>query len=64
MAFRLSFREAPHVVNSSWFRTASDALFLATREQADKEASPTAAIIDSQSVKGAEKGGADRPVGL
>jgi len=33
------------------------ALFLATREQADKEASPTAAIIDSQSVKGAEKGG-------
>src|SRR5665213_1455888 len=29
----------------------------ATREQAGKEASPTAAIIDSQSVKGAEKGG-------
>src|SRR6476660_5214265 len=28
-----------------------------TREQADKEASPTAAIINSQSVKGAEKGG-------
>jgi putative transposase len=40
------------------------ALFLATREQADKEASPTAAIIDSQSVKGAEKGDADGPVGL
>jgi transposase len=33
------------------------ALFVATREQAGKEASPTAAIIDSQSVKGAEKGG-------
>jgi transposase len=33
------------------------ALFLATRAQADKAASPTAAIIDSQSVKGAEKGG-------
>jgi len=28
------------------------------REQADREASPTAAIIDSQSVKSAEKGGA------
>ena len=34
------------------------ALFLATREQADKEARPTTAIIDSQSVKGAEKRGA------
>ena len=33
------------------------ALFVATREHAGKEASPTAAIIDSQSVKGAEKGG-------
>lgn len=34
------------------------ALYVACREQADREASPTAAIIDSQSVKGAEKGGA------
>src|SRR4051795_2612966 len=33
------------------------ALFVQVREQAGKEASPTAAIIDSQSVKGAEKGG-------
>jgi transposase len=33
------------------------ALFVAMREQAGKEASPTAAIIDSQSVKSAEKGG-------
>lgn len=33
------------------------ALFVAVRELAGKEASPTAAIIDSQSVKGAEKGG-------
>ena len=33
------------------------ALFVATREHAGEEASPTAAIIDSQSVKGAEKGG-------
>ena len=32
-------------------------LFVATREHAGKQASPTAAIIDSQSVKGAEKGG-------
>ena len=34
------------------------ALFVACREKAGREASPTAAIIDSQSVKGAEKGGA------
>src|SRR5215207_8844234 len=33
------------------------ALFVQTREQAGKEASPTVAIIDSQSVKSAEKGG-------
>jgi len=33
------------------------ALYLACREQAEREASPTAAIIDSQSVKSAEKGG-------
>ena len=32
-------------------------LFVACREQAGRDASPTAAIIDSQSVKGAEKGG-------
>ncbi len=34
------------------------ALYVLCREQAGREASPTAAIIDSQSVKGAEKGGA------
>jgi transposase len=33
------------------------ALFVQVREQAGKEASPTAAIVDSQSVKSAEKGG-------
>ena len=33
------------------------ALYVACREAAGREASPTAAIIDSQSVKGAEKGG-------
>jgi transposase len=33
-------------------------LYVKCREQADRNASPTAAIIDSQSVKGAEKGGA------
>ncbi len=32
-------------------------VYVLCREQADPEASPTAAIIDSQSVKGAEKGG-------
>jgi transposase len=33
------------------------ALYVELRERAGREASPTAAIIDSQSVKGAEKGG-------
>jgi hypothetical protein len=32
------------------------ALYLECREQGEREASPTAAIIDSQSVKSAEKG--------
>src|SRR5689334_3975054 len=40
------------------------ALFVSCREQAGREAGPTAAIIDSQSVKGAEKGALHRPVGL
>src|SRR6516162_2519128 len=33
-------------------------LYVACREQSEREASPTAAIVDSQSVKSAEKGGA------
>jgi len=33
------------------------ALYIRCREQAEREASPTVAIIDSQSVKSAEKGG-------
>jgi transposase len=33
------------------------ALYIECRERAEREASPTAAIIDSQSVKSAEKGG-------
>jgi transposase len=33
------------------------ALYVKCREQAEREASPTACIIDSQSVKSAEKGG-------
>jgi transposase len=33
------------------------ALYVECREQAEREASPTACIIDSQSVKSAEKGG-------
>jgi hypothetical protein len=33
------------------------ALYIKCREHAEREASPTAAIIDSQSVKSAEKGG-------
>jgi transposase len=39
-------------------------LFVQVRELAGKEASPTAAIIDSQSVRSAERGGADiDPIG-
>jgi transposase len=34
-----------------------DALFVECREMAERDANPTAAIIDSQSVKSAEKGG-------
>jgi transposase len=34
-----------------------DALYVACRELAEREASPTACVIDSQSVKSAEKGG-------
>ena len=34
-----------------------DALFVLCREQAGRDPAPTLAIIDSQSVKGAEKGG-------
>ena len=34
-----------------------EALYIKCREQAEREASPTACIIDSQSVKSAEKGG-------
>jgi transposase len=34
------------------------ALYVKCRDAAGREASPTAAVIDSQSVKGAEKGGA------
>ena len=34
------------------------ALYVQCREQAGREASPTVGIIDSQSVKSAEKGGA------
>jgi transposase len=34
-----------------------DTLYVRCRELAEREASPTAAIIDSQSVKSAEKGG-------
>jgi transposase len=33
------------------------ALYIATREQAGRAASPTVAIIDAQSAKGAQKGG-------
>ncbi len=37
-------------------------LYVKTRDLEGREASPSAAVIDSQSVKSAEKGGLDRPV--
>ena len=37
------------------------ALYVKGREKAEREASPTACILDSQSVKSAEKGGPHRP---
>lgn len=40
------------------------ALYVAVREMEGREASPTAAIIDSQSAKGAPKGGFARSAGL
>ena len=39
------------------------ALYVLCREQAGREASPTAAMIDSQSVKGRKRGAPDRPAG-
>jgi transposase len=41
-----------------------DALYLAVRAQAGRAGNPTAAIIDAQSAKGAQKGGLARSVGL
>jgi transposase len=40
------------------------ALYVQCRERAGREANPTAAIIDSQSVKSAEKGAFDRSRGV
>src|SRR5215471_12045250 len=40
------------------------ALYVAVREQEGREASPTVAIIDSQTAKGAQKGGLARSFGL
>jgi transposase len=39
------------------------ALYVATREKAGREASPTVAVIDAQSAKGAQKGGSIDPQG-
>jgi transposase len=40
------------------------ALYVKCRDLAERDVTPTAAIIDSQSVKSAEKGGLDRPARL
>ena len=57
--------EGPAAVNEYFCRWSYDgtlekmhhALYIKCRELAEREASPTACIIDSQSVKSAEKGG-------
>ena len=54
-------RSTVHDYLSLWawdgtLRRMHHALFVQAREQAGKEASPTVAIVDSQSVKSAEKG--------
>jgi putative transposase len=55
-------RSTIHWYHKRWeydgtLRSIHHILYQACREQAGREASPTACIIDSQSVKGAEKGG-------
>jgi len=59
----LPSRGTPHDYFARWewdgtLERIHHALYVKCREHAGREASPTAAIIDSQSVKSAEKGGA------
>ena len=62
-------RSTVHDYFSRWgydgtLETIHHALYVKCREQADREANPTACILDSQSVKSAEKGGrASIPMG-
>ena len=49
--------EAPHDYLGLWNWDGNPSCALPCREKAAREASPTACIIDSQSVKSAEKGG-------
>jgi hypothetical protein len=49
------------IAGASWDGTLErihHAIYVAVREQEGREASPTAAVIDSQTAKGAQKGGA------
>src|SRR4029450_4466296 len=55
-------RERPDALLDLWIWDGTlerihHALYVAVREQAGRDASPITAIIDSQSVKGAQKGG-------
>lgn len=66
---RQSQRIQIKIINSLWswdgtLERIHLALYVAVREQVGREASPTTAIIDSQSAKGAQKGGLARPAGL
>ena len=53
----LSRRSRPPLGYDGTLENIHHALYVKCREQAEREASPTACIIDSQSVKSAEKGG-------
>ena len=46
----------PRMIVRAWQLLQEHALYVATREREGREASPTAAIIDSQSAKAAQKG--------
>jgi hypothetical protein len=51
------YRARPEATWDGTLERIHHALYVAVREQAGREASPTTAIIDSQSAKGAQNGG-------
>ncbi len=55
----LTERRVQQLAREGILRRIHEALYIAAREQAGKEASPTTAIIDSQSAKASQKGALD-----